>query len=211
MFFITTGTMPGAFFFMFLLPFLLPIILKVLSGMALALSGGTAEAQQVRPAGATSPSTQQAFNAAKAEFPAQMLDLDNELTLQEEFGTDLNADELKTARTHLNKAFATYSKTFGNGDHTTVDVTNARRSVSRDLAAATRHLGLADPNSPLHNEPAPAPKVETKEDELFRRFGVARGEHADTPLATAPRQAQAQPARRSSGLVLTPFGLMIGF
>jgi len=228
MFIMTTGAGTGSdlFFLLFILPFILPVILKVLSGVMLAFSGGPAAGTaQMRPASAAAPaSNAQAFEAAKREFPNQLLDLDNELTLAEEFGTDLNADELKAARSHLNKAFTNYSKSFGDviDPAGANNVRQARQTIETHLAKATRHLGLADPNSPLHSEPAPeapeatdaaptaqaAPKANSIEDELYRRFGVERGAQADAPLNAA---RPAPTARRQSSVMFTPFGLMIGF
>jgi len=197
-----TGTFP---LFLFLMPFILPLMIRVLSGAMMALSGApTTGATQV------SPSREEAFAAAKREFPNRLLELDNELTLAEEFDTDLNADELKAARSHLNSAFTTYSKSFGDADIATVNVAAARRTIEKHLAAAQRHMSLADPNSPLHNEAAAATAEKdaelSPEDELYRRFGVARGAYADAPFA--PR---VQPAARRTSVHLTPFGLMIGF
>jgi len=215
MFVMTTGAGSDLFFLLFILPFILPLILKVLSGVMLAFSGGQpAGTSQVRPA----TNSQTVFDQAKREFPNQLIDLDNELTLAEEFGSDLNADELKAARSHLNKAFEGYAKNFGDAatvNSSNTNVRHARKTVADHLAKATRHLGLADPNSPLHNEPAPAPAPEAQapkansiEDELYRRFGVERGTHADVPQNGA-RPAQA--TRRQSSVMLTPFGFMIGF
>lgn len=224
MFFMLPGTGSDLFFLLFILPFVLPLILKVLSGVMMAFSGGPAAnvaGTQARPATSAAANTQ-AFEAAKRDFPNQLIDLDNELTLAEEFGTDLNADELKAARSHLNKAFTNYSKSFGdvvNSAQATSNVRQAKATIANHIAKATRHLGLADPNSPLHNEPAPAeapaaadaaqaaPKADTIEDELYRRFGVQRGTQADAPFA-ATRPAQ---ARRQSSVMVTPFGFMIGF
>ncbi|MDR2703746.1 MAG: hypothetical protein LBB58_05345 [Cellulomonadaceae bacterium] len=214
--FFYTGASP-LFFMLFFMPFLLPAILRMLSGLATGLVGGVEVPSQV------APNTAESFDTAKREFPSKMLDLDNELTLAEEFDTDLNADELKAARSHLNNAFAAYSKNFGSADLANVNVAASRRTIERHLAAAQRHLGLADPNSPLHNEPAPAAasasgaatastaentaRPATPEEELYRRFGVNPGEHAQTPF-TAPR---VQTAPRRTAVHLTPFGLMIGF
>ena len=191
--------------FFFVLPLLLPVIVRVLSVLA-GMGTHPTQARPVAGPGQPSPlarqrSTQESFAAAKADYPAILIDLDSEITLAEEFGIDLVATDIELARKHMNQAFATYSKYFSGDDHLAINVPAARRAVDKHLALAKRHLLLADPKT--------ADTVSTDDDANYFAAGMMKGEYADQVPTPAPVPAQPQPMAPRTSIRLTPFGLVI--
>jgi hypothetical protein len=219
LFFPMTGNGSGLFLF-FLLPILLPMIMRVLAGLSGGMAAPSQSAMMGRPASISRPvATAESFAAAKAEFPGQMIELDNEITLADEFGNNLDADEMQTARSHMNQAFATYSKYFGGDNNAGVDVVGGRREVGQHLRLAKRHLLLADPltaDSVQPEAPAPAPTatadVNDAADARYFATGVEQGSFANVPLnpfAQMFAAPQVASHNRQTSVRLTPFGLMI--
>ena len=208
LFFPIASDLSGIFFLFFVLPFLLPVILRVLAALMGMAQHPTAVPAARGAASANLPrerSTKESFAAAKADYPAALIDLDSEITLAEEFGIDNDAAKLELARKHMNQAFATYSKYFGGDDFTVINVPAARRAVDKHLALAKRNLLLADPNT--------ADSVTNDDEAAYLAAGIAKGAYADQPFAQAPAPASAarpaQPAGPRTAVRLTPFGLVI--
>jgi hypothetical protein len=156
------------------------------------------------------------FAESKRDFPGQLIDFDTELGQAEEFGMNLDANEIKAARGHLNKGFAAYAQHFQGDTPTTNNVFAARDAVAGNLDKARRHLLLADP--------ATAPQV-AEMDAAKREADVEAGRMAAARAKVeadyvAQQQAQvdnmfgpagfARPVARRTTVQLTPFGIMIG-
>ena len=203
---------------LFLMFFVLPAVMRVLSSFA---GGGTQVLQhdggaQVRQPVRSLPmyDAKAAYANAKRDFPGQLIDFDAKLSETEDFGINLNQSELKSARDHLNKAFAGYAQHFQGDAPINNDVAGSVKLVSKNLEAANRHLLLADPNT--------AAEVADM-DEKLRLAEVEAGRAA---AAKAKAQAEAAAAegtyghdlfgyrpihtQRRTTVQMTPFGIMIG-
>lgn len=204
---------------LFLMFFIVPAAMRILAAFAGAGSiahngaaqGPTSRGLQLAPA----YDAQAAFENAKRDFPGQLIDFDTKLSEAEDFGTDLNAAELKSAREHLNQAFAAYAQYFQGDAPINHDVAGSIKVVSKNLDAANRHLLLADPNT--------AAEVAAMDEKL--RLAEAEAGRAAAAKAKAQAEAQAaneaygydmfggryaaRPVRRTS-VQVTPFGIMIG-
>jgi len=202
---------------LFLMFFIVPAAMRFLA--AFAGSGAVAHhSADPRNRGlqlAPAYDAQTAFENAKRDFPGQLIDFDTKLSEAEDFGSDLNAAELKSAREHLNQAFAAYAQHFQGDAPVSADVKGAIKLVSKHLNAANRHLLLADPNT--------AAEVAAMDEKL--RLAEAEAGRAAAAKAKAQAEAQAaneaygydmfgdryaaRPVRRTS-VQVTPFGIMIG-
>jgi len=204
---------------LFLMFFVVPAVMRLLSGLA----GGAAqvlthdEAAATRRPVRTLPAydAQAAYANAKRDFPGQLIDFDSKLSEAEDFGVNLNASELKSARDHLNKAFAAYAQHFQGDAPTTNDVSGSIKMVTNNLKSAERHLLLADPNTAAEVA-AMDEKLRLAEVEAGRAAAAKAKAQAEAAAAEEAyghdlfgyRMARPVAQRRSS-VQVTPFGIMI--
>jgi len=228
------GTLPFLFFLLF---FIAPAVTRLMAGLAHGGAntphddGAVTRNRSAVAAPAPVANPKATFAAAKRDLPGKLIDLDNELGNVEEFGTDLDASELKAARGHLNKAFAAYAQYF-QGDYTPgVNVTAAVAAVADNIDLARRHMLLADPATAPQVAAADEGKKLAEVEAGRQAAGAAKGA-ADAepaamnegwgyqdlffgrPLAGATTGAMAHPMARPmprrTSVQVTPFGIMIG-
>ena len=206
--------------FLFLMFFVVPAVMRMLAGLA----GGASQVLTHDDGGQTRQPVRSlpmydakaAFANAKRDFPGQLIDFDSKLGEAEEFGVNLNAGELKSARDHLNKAFASYAQYFQGDAPVTNDVAGSVKAVSSNLEAANRHLLLADPNTAAEVA-AMDEKLRLAEVEAGRAAAARAKAQAEADEAAQVyghdlfgyRMARPVATQRRSSVQVTPFGIMI--